>query len=127
MANKDMNIGRAAAIFCNIFSSKESDDEKIRAIKAVIGMETYNGISKQALINALGWLSHKAGAVMEKCTPKIPNTWGDGCDDEGRIIYDMYDCPNCGKSYEIDYEKYDHCPACGQAIDWSGLEESEGI
>lgn len=31
----------------------------------------------------------------------------------------MYDCPNCEKSYEMDYEKYDYCPNCGQAIDWS--------
>lgn len=124
MAKKDMNIGRARAIFGNLYHSKESDAEKIRAIKAVIGMETHNGISKQELINAMDWLIDKASAAMEKCTPKIPNTWGDGCDAKGRIIYDMYDCPNCGKSYEIDYEKYDHCPACGQAIDWNGIYDA---
>ncbi len=64
--------------------------------------------------------------AVEKQKAKIPGIWGDGSDAEGRIIYDMYDCPNCGKSYEIDYEKYDHCPSCGQAIDWSGLEKSGG-
>ncbi len=31
----------------------------------------------------------------------------------------MYDCPGCGESYEIDGEKYDYCPNCGQAIDWT--------
>ncbi len=60
--------------------------------------------------------------ARELQNPKQPNVWGDGCDDEGGIIYDMYDCPNCNKSYEIDYEKYDFCPNCGQAIDWSDGE-----
>lgn len=57
--------------------------------------------------------------LVDKATPTKPSIWGDGYDDKGNIIYDMYDCPNCGKSYEIDYEKYDHCPKCGQRIDWS--------
>ena len=26
-------------------------------------------------------------------------------------------CPNCGKSYEVDYEEYERCPHCGQMID----------
>lgn len=58
--------------------------------------------------------------ARERQNPKIPNIWGDGYDSEGNMIYDMYDCPNCGKSYEIDYEEYKHCPNCGQAmkIEW---------
>ncbi len=67
----------------------------------------------------------KLGTVEEfreakkKRIPERPNIWGDGHDDEGEPIYDMYDCPSCGKSYEIDYDKSDYCPNCGQAIDWS--------
>ncbi len=30
------------------------------------------------------------------------------------MIYDMYDCPNCGKSYEIDYHDYKFCPEFGE-------------
>lgn len=60
--------------------------------------------------------------AMEKQKPQIPNIWGDGCDKEGNIIYDMYDCPGCGQSYEID-DKYKHCPKCGQAINWGGAED----
>lgn len=60
--------------------------------------------------------------VRERQTSERPNIYGDGYDDEGNMIYDMYDCPNCNKSYEIDYEKYDFCPNCGQAIDWSDEE-----
>lgn len=61
--------------------------------------------------------------AVEKQVPKIPNTYGDGYDDEGNLIYDMYECPNCGKSYEIDYDRYDYCPECGQKIDWSKEDE----
>ncbi len=55
--------------------------------------------------------------AKEKRIPKIPYIWGDGYSD-GHPVYDMYDCPNCGESYEIDGEKYNFCPNCGQAIDW---------
>lgn len=57
--------------------------------------------------------------ARERQKEKLPNIWGDGYDNEGNMIYDMYDCPNCGKSYEIDCDDYKYCPECGQAIDWS--------
>lgn len=58
---------------------------------------------------------------MQKQIPKKPYLWGDGYAD-GVLIYDMWDCPNCEKTYEVDYEEYKHCPNCGQAIDWSDSE-----
>ena len=58
---------------------------------------------------------------MQKQIPQKPTIWGDGYAN-GVLIYDMWDCPNCEKSYEIDYDHYDHCPNCGQAIDWSDIE-----
>ena len=61
--------------------------------------------------------------LADKATPTKPSYWGDGYDNQGKLIYDMYDCPRCGKSYEIDYEKYDHCPECGQRIDWSDEDD----
>lgn len=60
-------------------------------------------------------------SALEKQIPKKPTIWGDGYAD-GMLVYDMWDCPNCEKSYEIDYDYYDHCPNCGQAIDWSDIE-----
>lgn len=60
--------------------------------------------------------------LVGKQKPQIPELWGDGVGNDGEIIYDMYNCPNCGKSYEIDYEEYRYCPECGQAIDWSWME-----
>lgn len=60
--------------------------------------------------------------AKEKQRAKTPYMYGDGYDNEGNMIYDMYECPNCGESYEIDGEKYDFCPNCGQAIEWSWEE-----
>lgn len=57
-------------------------------------------------------------SALEKQVPEKANIWGDGYSD-GELVYDMYDCPNCGKSYELDYQEYLCCPSCGQAIDWS--------
>lgn len=59
----------------------------------------------------------------ERQKPKLPDIWGDGYDNEGNIIYDMYNCPNCGKSYEVDYHDYKYCPECGQAIDRNDLDK----
>ena len=61
--------------------------------------------------------------AMEKQRAKKPNIWGDGVGDDGETIYDMYDCPNCGESYEIDYDNYKHCPKCGQAIDRRDIDD----
>lgn len=63
--------------------------------------------------------------AKERQTPKTPNIWGDGCDDKGNMIYDMWDCPNCNESYELDYHNYRYCPKCGQAIDWHGIREEQ--
>ena len=57
--------------------------------------------------------------ALEKQIPKKPTYEGDGYW-YGQLVYDTWVCPNCGKGYEVDYDNYDHCPDCGQAIDWSG-------
>ena len=51
---------------------------------------------------------------------------GDGFAD-GKMVYDMAECPNCG----FDYEESDaiwkepYCPHCGQALDWETETEDE--
>ena len=55
--------------------------------------------------------------AMQKATPMKPNVYGDGYAD-GQMVYDMWECPTCGASYEIEYDEYDYCPKCGQHIDW---------
>lgn len=61
--------------------------------------------------------------LVERATPKKPDFWGDGYY-EGKIIYDHWNCPCCGKTYEVDYDESDYCPSCGQAIDWSVEDDS---
>ena len=55
--------------------------------------------------------------AREKQQSKSPDVWGDGYSD-GEMVYDMYDCPGCGESYEIEGGKYNFCPNCGQALNW---------
>jgi predicted RNA-binding Zn-ribbon protein involved in translation (DUF1610 family) len=73
----------------------------------------------------------KALSIVQKATekqiPKQPNIWGDGYAD-GQLVYDMYECPGCGENYEIEYDKHDYCPKCGQRIDWrdnNGKEQTK--
>ena len=65
---------------------------------------------------------HEAVSVaieaLEKQIPKKPDYEGDGYWN-GELVYDTWICPHCEKKYEVDYEEYDFCPNCGQAIDWS--------
>ena len=62
--------------------------------------------------------------ALEKQVPKKPDYEGDGYYN-GELVLDTWICPNCGKSYEVDYDDYDYCPNCGQHIDHSGLTEDD--
>lgn len=61
--------------------------------------------------------------LVEKATPKKPDYEGDGYAD-GYMVYDTWICPCCEKHYEVDYDDYDYCPNCGQALDWKVEEPS---
>lgn len=56
-------------------------------------------------------------AALRKQIPAAPVLSGDGYAD-GELVYDTWECPNCGETYEIDCDRHPHCPSCGQAIDW---------
>lgn len=56
--------------------------------------------------------------ALEKQIPTSMDVEGDGYAD-GVMIYDTWICPRCGKHYELEYDYYDYCPNCGQALDWS--------
>lgn len=88
---------------------------------AFVGIEA---IKKVQQYRAIGTVE-ECREAKERQTPKTPNIWGDGCDDKGNMIYDMWDCPNCNESYELDYHNYRYCPKCGQAIDWHGIREEQ--
>lgn len=86
-------------------------EEATRRLKRIADNEAYADKFRDACRLAI--------ADLEKQTPKKPTFEGDGYDDSGNIIYDTWICPCCGDRYEYDYEIHNHCPTCGQAIDWS--------
>lgn len=55
--------------------------------------------------------------IVKKEIPKKPYF-----ESNGYPVYDTWICPRCGTNYEVDYDKFDYCPKCGQRIDWSDEE-----
>lgn len=51
-----MNVGRALAIWQNINTEDASILEKGEAIKIVHDMETHNSVTKNSMLNIIGWL-----------------------------------------------------------------------
>lgn len=92
-----------------LYAGKEEKTEII--VKAFEELEKYR---------AIGTIE-KCREAVERQTAKIPDTYGDGYDRDGNIIIDMYECPGCGETYEIECDHYKYCPECGQAIDQSNL------
>lgn len=62
--------------------------------------------------------------ALKKQVPVLKLWEGDGYAD-GVMVYDTWYCQNCGAMYE-ETEEYRYCPNCGQALDWSELDEQEG-
>ena len=75
-------------------------------------------VSNEAAMKAVEDACVVACEALEKQIPKKPDLEGDGYAD-GHLVYDTWICPCCEKHYEVDYDDYDYCPNCGQAIDWS--------
>ena len=112
------NLHRIEVIEKFLRTNSDADDKESR--KNINILTKINGALQEIQqYRAIGTVE-ECREARERQNPKIPNIWGDGYDSEGNMIYDMYDCPNCGKSYEIDYEEYSNCPNCGQAmkIEW---------
>ncbi len=59
--------------------------------------------------------------AREKQMAKKPDYEGDGYAD-GRLVYDTWICPCCGRHYEVDCDDYSFCPNCGQKLDRSDEE-----
>lgn len=87
--------------------------------------EVANKLEELEIYRKIG-TAEECRAAVEKHKAKKANLYGDGYAD-GKLVYDTYKCPNCGKEYEIDYEEYAYCPECGQRmeLDWSEEDENE--
>lgn len=84
---------------------------------------TIQALEEVEQYRALGTVEELKEA-REKQIPKTPCIEGDGYAD-GHLVYDTWICPNCDAEYEIDYDDYDYCPKCGQAINKSAIDGSE--
>ena len=60
-----MNLGTACAIFEQLESDKYSENEKLTAIKEVLGMPTHNGVTKDQILSAFRWLYEWAVEEVE--------------------------------------------------------------
>ncbi len=86
-------------------------------------IEIINSPCNKDIFDQTLWLRIELKAAilaLEKQLPKSPDYEGDGYS-EGKLVYDTWICPNCGKYYEVGYDNYDYCPNCGQHIqhaDW---------
>ena len=91
-------------------------------------MTTEEAIDVLKMVETHGSLTTSAKEIalkaLEKQIAKTPFLEGDG-EWNGQIVYDTWECPNCGKEYEVDGEDYDYCPSCGQRIDWSEVDNNE--
>ncbi len=56
--------------------------------------------------------------IKERNIPQKPTLEGDGYAPDGSFAWDTWHCPSCDSVYEVDDEKYEYCPNCGQRIDW---------
>lgn len=84
---------------------KEIEKEFLKHISK--DLKELNCYLSKALINAI-----------KKQIPETPY-YGNSYDNNGEIIYDTYECPNCHKSYDVNYDgQYNYCPRCGQELDW---------
>ena len=94
-------------------------------IETVFKGEKHEGFCILTNEDKEAWEEYKAIGTPEECrawkekqTAKRPDYEGDGYFD-GKLVYDTWICPCCGKHYEVDYDEYDFCPDCGQRLDWS--------
>ena len=103
-----------------------------------------NGVSKQTVLDTISELNaisfYEAQEDSKECyyeikqaikdlspvkqEPKTVLYSGDGYAD-GYMVYDMAECPNCGREFEDGDETWNcnFCPDCGQALKWKGANE----
>lgn len=77
--------------------------------------EVINSLEEIQQYRAIG-TPEECREAVEKQKAKRCNLIGDGYAD-GKMVYDTYECPNCGKQYEVEYDEFNYCPECGQKLE----------
>lgn len=73
-------------------------------------IDAYHGLGSYIFTDPEGYVYKAAIEALEKRIPQKPMLESDS----GWI------CPSCGESYGVEY---DYCHNCGQAIDWSEVDD----
>ena len=79
------------------------------------GFYTADCIERLGIYEDTGLTPEQIRELKELDLAKMPMYEGDEYAD-GKMVYDIWICPNCGTKYEVDYDDYDFCPNCGQRI-----------
>ncbi len=116
----------------------ELSPDDVRCMNEVI-KACGNGVSRQTVLDMLEdinaetegvgfYYEHyvdyiKALSPIKSQKPKTVLYSGDGYAD-GEMVYDMAECPNCGREFEDGDETWNcnFCPDCGQALNWESEE-----
>lgn len=62
-------------------------------------------------------LKREALELLEKQVPKLVKVT------KNTYNYEFYDCPNCGRGFELTYyKKPAYCDKCGQAVKWDATD-----
>lgn len=85
--------------------------EQIAMEAKLAGVGSCTVLNKAAILEAL-----------EKQIPQKPDLEGDGYYD-GELVYDTGYCPRCRQDYEIECHTPKYCENCGQALDWSDVDD----
>lgn len=124
-----MNIGKACAVFNQIESDKYSDDEKLRAIWAVLDMPTHNAITKDKIIAAFRWLFEYAieidseeeeekSSVKDALKKQEPMKIEHVIEKHGSERIGYFKCPVCGSKVSRFKDQIKYCPNCGQRLEY---------
>lgn len=119
----DYKAAKAVEYAMEVINENAELKTEIECLKADISAQAYQINNQEGQIDAYRYCLERMGRGKdqdsEKQIPKKPDYEGDGYDENGNLIYDTWICPSCESKYEVDYDEYEHCPNCGQALDWS--------
>ena len=101
----------------------ETEEERAREGQCIKTMFRVKGLNELSRYKNIG-TEHEFKTCKSKATAQTVTLTGDGYAD-GHLVYDTYDCPCCGATYELEYEEYECCPKCGQKMTIPKLTESE--
>ena len=116
-----MNIGKACGIFKQIDNEKYTKQEKLNAVKLVIGMPTHNGITKDEILNAFRWFFDWA---VEESSKKQTNAYRIRAMSDEDLAMNMM-CPNENGIGEIECDKSNNCNCYECILKWLQSEVEE--